>query len=183
MIKDPRKSDTTLNKIYYWTATIHEWLPLLETDFNKQIIIDSLKFLSDRKMITVYGFVIMPTHIHLVWRQNCLNGKETPKGSLLKHSAHLYLKQLKLNGTAGLYEVNLANKKHEIWKRDSLGIEIFSSEFAKQKMDYMHFNPVKGKWKLSKDDLDYHFSSSRFYETGVDEFGFLENIFQLFDGT
>ena len=32
------------------------------------------------------------------------------------------------------------------------------------------------------DDLDYYYSSARFYESGVDEFGFLNNIFEIFDG-
>ncbi len=156
--------------------------PLLKSDLNKQIIVDSLRYLSDKELITVYAFVIMPNHIHFIWWQNYLNGEETPKGSLLKHSAHLFLKQSKANGTSKFYEVNGANKKHEIWQRDSLGIEIYSREVAKQKIDYIHFNPISGKWQLAKDDLSYHFSSARFYETGIDEFGFLKNIYNLFDG-
>jgi hypothetical protein len=35
---------------------------------------------------------------------------------------------------------------------------------------------------LAKDDFGYHYSFARFYETGIDEFGFLKNIFTLFDG-
>ena len=182
MVIEQRKSYTAINKIYFWTATVHKWLPLLDSTTNKQIIVDSLKYLSDKELITVYGFVIMPNHIHLIWQQNNLNGKETPKGSLLKHSSHLFLKELKVNGNLNLYEVNQANKKHEIWQRDSLGVEIYSREVAKQKLDYIHFNPVSGKWNLAKDDLDYHFSSARFYETDVDDFGFLKNIFTIFDG-
>jgi hypothetical protein len=34
----------------------------------------------------------------------------------------------------------------------------------------------------AKDDLDYQYSSARFYEAGVDDFGFLANLFQVFDG-
>jgi putative transposase len=177
-----RKSHTALNKIYFWTATIHNWLPLLETDNNKKIITDSLKYLSDKNFITVYAFVIMPNHIHLIWQQNELNGKETAKGSLLKYSAHLFLKQLQAEGQSLLYEVNAANKKHEIWQRDSLGIEIYSRAVAKQKLDYIHFNPVSGKWQLAKDDISYYYSSAKFYETGVDEFGFLKNLYSVFDG-
>ena len=82
MVTNPRKSYTSLNKIYFWTATIHKWIPLLDSDCNKQIIIDSLKYLSDKELISVYAFIIMPNHIHLIWQQNNLNGKETPKGSL-----------------------------------------------------------------------------------------------------
>ena len=182
MINEQRNSYTAVNKIYFWTATIHKWIPLLDVTKSKQIVVDSLKYLSDKHLITIYGFVIMPNHIHLIWRQNNLNGKETPKGSFLKHTAHLFLKELKANGNLKHYEVNQANKNHEIWQRDSLGVEIYSREVAKQKLDYIHFNPVTGKWKLSKDDLDYHFSSARYYETGIDDFGFLNNIFNIFNG-
>ena len=181
MVTDRRKSYTALNKIYFWTATIYKWIPLLDSDCNKQIIIDSVKYLSEKELISVYAFVIMPNHIHLIWQQNNLNGKETPKGSLLKHSAHLFLKELKANGNSKYYEVNEANKKHEIWQRDSLGVEIYNREVAQQKLDYIHFNPVTGKWKLAKDDLDYQFSSAKFYETGLDNFGFLNNIYRIFD--
>ncbi len=112
-----RKSYTSLGQIYFWTATVHKWLPLLEEDKNKGLIIDFLRELSDKGLITVYAFVIMPNHIHLIWQQNELNGKETPKGSLLKYTSHCFLQQLKARGESSMYEVNAANKKHEIWQR------------------------------------------------------------------
>jgi putative transposase len=177
-----RKSHTSLNDIYFWTATIHKWLHLLESDINKQMIVSYLKKLSGEGLVTVYAFVIMPNHIHLVWQQNKLNGKETPKGSLLKYTGHEFLKTLKAESKSHLYEVNTANKKHEIWQRDSLGIEIYTVKVAKQKLGYIHNNTVTGKWQLAKDYLSYHYSSARFYETGIDEFGFLKNIFTVLYG-
>ena len=62
-------------------------------------------------------------------------------------------------------------------QRDSLGVVIYSREVAKQKLNYIYFSPVTGKWKFAKDDLNYYFSSAKFYVTGVDDFGFLNNIF------
>ncbi len=56
-----------LNKIYFFTATIHKWIPLLKEDSFKDIIISSLKFLKTKGLIRVYGFVIMPNHIHMIW--------------------------------------------------------------------------------------------------------------------
>ena len=182
MATHQRKSHTSSGKIYFWTATIHNWIPLLKSDNNKQVIINSLKKLSDDKLITVYAFVIMPNHIHLIWQQNKLNGQETPKGSLLKYTAHIFLQQLKAESKSHLYVVHALNKKHELWQRDSLGVEIYSRAVAKQKLDYIHFNPVSGKWQLSKDDLCYYYSSARFYETGIDDFGFLNNLYEVFDG-
>lgn len=155
---------------------------MLDSDSNKQLIVDYLKKLSGEGLITVYVFVIMPNHIHLIWQQNKLNGKETPKGSLLKYTGHEFLKQLKAERRSYLYEVNAANKKHEIWQRDSLGIEIYTVKTAGQKLDYIHNNPVKGKWQLATDYLGYRYSSARFYETGVDEFEFLKNIFAVLYG-
>ena len=64
-------------------------------------------------------------------------------------------------------------KKQEIGQRDSVGIEIYSAKVARQKLGYLHHNPVNGKWQLAKDYLSYHYSSARSYETGIDEFVFL----------
>jgi len=37
-----RKSHTYFHKIYFWTATIHNWLLLLEADENKKLILFSM---------------------------------------------------------------------------------------------------------------------------------------------
>ena len=97
---------------------------------NQQLIIDYLKKLCDEKFITLFGFVIMPNHLHLIWRQDKLNGRETPQGSFLTFTAHEFLKKLKIDGHSKNYEVNAANKKHELWQRDSLSVEIYSREVA-----------------------------------------------------
>ena len=177
-----RKSYSEISKIYFFTTTIHKWFPLLDAAENKELLVNYLKQLSDKGFLRIYAFVIMPNHIHLIWQQLNKNGKETPQGSFLKYSAHEFLKKLKQNGASKIYEVNAANKKHEIWQRDSLSIEIYSREVARQKLNYIHFNPVSGKWKLAKDDLDYYYSSAMFYETGIDTFGFLNNLYTVFDG-
>ena len=141
-----------------------------------------LKKLSDAGLISVYAFVLMPNHIHLIWRQNKLNSKETPKSSLLKYTGHELLKILKQAGRSHLYKVHAANKKYEILQRDSLGIKIYSLIVAIQKLTYKHHNPVRGKWQLASGYLQYPYSSVKFYETGVDEFGFLQNIFAILYG-
>ena len=97
MLQILRKSFNVTNKIYFFTATIHNWFPLLAVDNNQKMIIDYLKKLSDEEMITVFAFVLMPNHIHFIWRQNKLNGKETPQGSFLKYTAHEFLKKLKIS--------------------------------------------------------------------------------------
>ena len=52
----------------FFTATILEWKHLLEDDYMKDIIIESLSFLGKDGRVIIYGFVIMPNHIHLIWQ-------------------------------------------------------------------------------------------------------------------
>ena len=182
IIKTIRKSHTSLEKIYFWTATIHKWHHLLHPDSNKDLIVKTLKELSDSGHLTIFAFVIMPNHMHMIFRQNKMNGKETPKGSLLKKTGHELLKILKAKGKSHFYEVHLANKRHQIWQRDSLGVEIYSRAVAQQKLNYIHLNPVSKKWSLAKDDISYYYSSAKYYETWVDDFGFLNSLYKVFDG-
>ncbi len=74
-----RKSHTALGKIYFWTATIHQWHHLLANEHNKELITAYLKKLSNEELVTIYAFVIMPNHIHMVWQQNKLTVKNRQK--------------------------------------------------------------------------------------------------------
>src|SRR5438552_1277965 len=56
------------NPVKFFTATILDWKPLLKPDKYKLIITDSLRFLVKNKRIWLLGFVVMPNHIHLLWR-------------------------------------------------------------------------------------------------------------------
>ncbi len=170
-----RKSSIEIGKIYFWTATIRNWHPLLSDDKFKTVIIDSLNFLSDQHLIDVFAFVIMPNHIHLIWRINALNGKELPSGSFLKFTAHQF-KQMLPPAELALYNVTAPNKQCEFWQRDSLAIELYSPEVIYQKLEYIHNNPLAGKWSLATDPIKYEYSSAAFYESGACGFPFLKHI-------
>jgi len=173
-----RKSHMELGEIYFWTATINNWQRLLQTDRYKQVIIDSLEYLSSRGKIDVFAFVIMPNHIHLIWRINETNGKETTQGSFLKVTAHQFKKMLINEGGNVIedYAVEAHNKKYEFWQRDSLAIPLYTKKVAYQKMDYLHYNPVADQWQLAKDPCDYNYSTARFYELGVKDFDFIKDL-------
>lgn len=137
----PRNSWMESGKIYFWTATIHHWEKILQTDVYKEVITHSLKYLSDRALIDVFGFVIMPNHMHLIWRMKEMNGKETPRGSLLKYTAHQFKTMVSAEELIK-FKVSAANKKHEFWQRDALAIELYTPDVAYQKLEYIHLNPM-----------------------------------------
>ena len=173
-----RKSHLDQGEIYFWTATIHKWKPLLHKDEYKQIILDSLQFLSDAGKIDVFAFVIMPTHIHVIWRIIELNGKESPHGSFLKFTAHIFQKKLRLENKNWLpaFAVKASNKKYEFWQRDSLAVRLFSRKVALQKLNYIHKNPLAKHWTLAIDPCSYHYSSALYYVTRKKEFPFLKYL-------
>jgi putative transposase len=177
-INSPRKSFVEIGKIYFWTATINTWNKLLADDEMKEIIISSLQYLSAKNKIEVYAFVIMPNHVHLVWQMLQINGKEMPHTSFLKFTAHSFKKYLKINKPDVLkfFAVEAENKEYEFWQRDSLAFELIKKATILQKIDYIHYNPTDEKWKLCFDPVDYCYSSAKFYESRVDEFGFLKHI-------
>lgn len=165
IFKDRRKSFIEPGNNYFWTATIHNWLPLLEKENYKDVIINSLTYLSKNGFIDVFAFVIMPNHIHLIWRINKINGKETPRGPFLKYTAHEFKKMVKKDNDCKMlnFAVDANNKKFEFWQRDSLTIQLFTEEVAYQKLDYLHFNPCTEYWQLASEPSEYFFSSARFY--------------------
>ncbi len=65
-IKD-RNSKMYLHEVYFWTSSIKDWRKLLAPDKYKLLIINNLSALITKDLITVFAFVIMPNHIHLVW--------------------------------------------------------------------------------------------------------------------
>jgi putative transposase len=57
---------------------------------------------------------------------------------------------------------------------------LYSRPIISQKIDYVHNNPVSGKWNLAATPEEYRFSSAAFYQSGVDEFGIVTHIGEVF---
>lgn len=178
-LEERRTSYTEIGKIYFWTATINKWITLFESEKFKFILIDSLSFLANKHLVDVFGFVIMPNHVHLIWRMNSLNGKEKPFGSFLKYTGHQFKKMLNAEDLKE-FEVIASNKQYEFWQRDSIAIELYSPEVAYQKLDYIHENPIAKDWNLVNEPSEYMYSSASFYEHGYDRFDFLKHIGEEF---
>ena len=178
LIKKKRYSHLEIGNIYFWTATINKWQNLLIKDNYKDIIISSLDFLSIKKKIEIYVFVIMPNHIHLIWKMLGMNGKESPHTSFLKFTSHEFKKLLSNDDLALLknYRVNAKNKNYEFWQRDSMAIHLYTESVAYQKMDYIHDNPVSGRWQLANDPCQYRYSTARYYELGIIDYLFIKDL-------
>ena len=182
IFEKPRNSEMKYNEIYFWTATINQWQHLLTKDKFKEIIISSLRYLCDQQKIKVYAFVIMPNHIHLIWKLLEPNGRESPKASFLKYTAHEFKKMIRDDASINLtkFYVDAFNKNYEFWQRDPLAIILYSKPVMLQKLEYIHNNPLASHWNLAKDPNDYFYSTAKYYIADNKNFDFLSDILDEF---
>jgi hypothetical protein len=74
-------------------------------------------------------------------------------------------------------ESNSNNHQYQFWQQDNHPIELVSTSFTKQKIDYLHENPVRAK--LVDSAQRYVYSSAKDYsgECGLLPITILEEVF------
>lgn len=162
----------------FFTATILEWKPLLTGNDYKDIIIKCLKFLKDEGSITIYAFVIMPNHIHLIWQIQDGYQRDNIQMRFLKFTAQQMKFRLIDTADSRLQDflVNAKDRQYQFWERNPLSIDLWSKQVFEQKFDYIHNNPLQDKWRLTEFPENYRYSSANFYVTGYDEFELLNHF-------
>jgi len=160
----------------FYTATILEWKHLLTNDKHKDIVIESLQFLVKEKRIVVNAFVIMSNHIHLIWQPMFGFTLTDIQSSFMKNTARQLKHSLSKNDTGMLaeFKVNKYDRTYQIWKREPLTIELRTHEVFMQKLEYIHYNPVRAGLCINPED--YLYSSAKFYYGGIDDFGILTHF-------
>ena len=118
----------------------------------------------------------MPNHLHsLVFTKNEEDYINYIMGETKRFMADEIVKRLKTEGRKDLLKImhdsvdpneTKKNKQHNVFQPSGDIKEILTEKFIRQKLNYMHKNPVTGKWKLVDDYSDYIHSSARFYDLG-----------------
>ena len=160
--------------VAFFTATIFGWKHLLKPDKYKRIILDSFQFLVENERIRLYGFVIMPNHLHLLWNMQEPHLRENVQRDFLKFTAQQMKFDLQKHHLQVLekFRTQARDRQYQIWQRNALSVYCTSESMARQKLAYIHNNPVVGKWSLARVPEDY-FSSAAYYCKNDHAFGFL----------
>jgi putative transposase len=159
------------------TITCLYWIPLLQDDKYKDIIIDSLIYLVKSQRIRLFAFVIMPDHMHLLWRIIGENSRQDVQRDFLKFTAQQIIKDLRNTNqaTLGSILVEAKDRKYQVWERNSLTFPVWTSKALWQKINYIHQNPVVAELCMKPEE--YRYSSSRFYKHYCNnEWSFLERV-------
>jgi REP element-mobilizing transposase RayT len=164
-----------INGLYFFTATCNAWLPLLEHRSHSQVVLDSLVFLSKVNDVSIYGFVIMPNHVHFVIGINP-EIRLKFQHRFLKYTAQQILSQTKSLNDPMLSKIisTQCYRNYQFWERRPKWIKIEHGDIFWQKLKYIHNNPLQEKWKLVARPEDFELSSASSYLAGKPKFEFLK---------
>ena len=163
--------------LQFFTATIVCWKNLLKPDKYKDIIIKSLKFMIDNNRIKLFGFVIMPNHIHLIWQM----GENIKQQDVQRDFLRFISQQIKFDLQANhphvleQFKVKVKDRSYQFWQHRPLSVDLCTGEVIEQKLKYIHENPLKEKWKLADLPEDYRYSSAKYYLLNVDDWGIVSH--------
>jgi REP element-mobilizing transposase RayT len=159
------------DKTYFMTMTVVDWIDLFTRVNQKQLIIDSLKYCQENKGLNIFGWCLMPSHLHLIANtkipfdlDNVVRDfkRHTSKNAiLLIENSPESRREWLLDKFAHAGKTHPKNKNHKVWRDKNHAIELFTEKVTWQKLQYIHRNPVIDK--IVYNEQDYLFSSARNY--------------------
>lgn len=156
---------------YYITSSVVGGLPLFMNPAISDIILEALRYLQQKSKVTLNAYVIMPNHIHMIAKHDQLSVKLRAFKSFTARSIVDYLKDHKnqhyLSQLKSEKLKNHRDSEHQVWQEGLHPKQIFTPEVATQKVDYIHFNPVKAGFVDSPNHWRYSSAKNYAGEEGL----------------
>jgi REP element-mobilizing transposase RayT len=150
---------------HFLTCTVVGWLPVFTRPEATEIILDSWRFLQTNGRLKLFGYVILENHLHLIaaaadLSQEIRDFKSFTARRLIDlletHKASMILEQLKWH-KAGYKQ----QSRYQFWQEGSHPQVILNEDMLRQKLEYIHFNPVKRGYV--DEPMHWRYSSARNY--------------------
>jgi REP element-mobilizing transposase RayT len=164
------------NPMWFITFTCYNWLPLFEITNSYDLLYNWYSLIPEKYSIYTCGFVIMPNHVHCLLYLNdqtvnlnsvIANGKRFISYEIIRRLKDRNYSVLLDQLSAGCTEKDRSKGQlHRVFEPSFDAKTIYNQAFFDQKLDYIHHNPVNGKWNLSIEYTDYLHSSAAFYLDG-----------------
>jgi putative transposase len=159
------------DKLYFISFSIINWIDLFIRIEYKKIMLDSWEHCQKNKGLEIYGWCIMPSHIHMIIGTN-KNNMEHIVRDMKRHTSQQLRAAIENNSQESrrewmLWMMHRAGKKNsnnegfQLWQQDNHPIELSTHKMLHQKLDYIHNNPVEAGF-VDKPE-DYLYSSAKNY--------------------
>ena len=155
---------------HFITCTVLHWIPVFTRPETVDIILNSLRFLQQQGL-NIYAYIILENHLHLVVQSQQLDRDIMRfKSHTAKQIIH-YLDQHQitqiLDQLAFYKKAHKHDRGYQFWQEGVHAEWIQNDAMMRQKVDYIHHNPVKRGYVDQAEHWRY--SSARDYlgETGL----------------
>ncbi len=166
----------TADKTWFITFTCFNWIPLFQITNSYDLVYNWLNLIKEKYSIDTTAFVIMPNHVHAILHLNTSNSLNKVISNGKRFMAYEIVKRLKAQerddiliklSEACSEEDKKKGQLHKVFEPSFDAKPILTDKFLHQKLDYIHTNPVAGKWNLAETFIDYEHSSASFYEMNL----------------
>lgn len=141
---------TNQQGVHFITCTVLQWIDVFTRNEYADIVIKSLKHCQREKGLCIYGWVIMSNHMHMIC--SCKDAFELSNTlrDFKKFTATAIVNAVEQNNRESrkswLMWLFKQNDSIGFWQEGNHPEEIRTREFFKQKLDYIHNNPVRAGW-------------------------------------
>ncbi len=134
-------------KTYFATSAVLNWLPVFAVPELALIVLNSLKFLHTNERISLHAYVLMENHFHLIASSSDFSGemrkfKSFTARSIIDHveryGPKFFLEQFRL-----FKKYDKIGQTYQMWQEGFHPKMIFNYKMMTQKLDYIHYNPVR----------------------------------------
>jgi putative transposase len=160
--------------VYFLTTTVVDWIDVFTRKEHALIVMNALKYCQEQKGLILHAYCLMPSHLHWIAsaKPGCnLSGiirdfkkftsKEIVK-NIIENPESRRDWMLKRFEYAGKFLQRVENYK--FWQDNNQAKECVSVLFTRQKLEYIHNNPVE---EMIVDEAEHYvFSSAKDYVEG-----------------
>jgi putative transposase len=161
-----------LNHLHYLTASTYRRARVFDSPRFRSHFVKTLDELRTRLGFKIFGWVLMPEHFHLlIWPSESADPSRIVQ-SLKERTAIYILKNLrdhqghtwcrKMLGRLTLPSTVQLHGPGRVWQRRFYDLNVWSEKKRREKITYMHNNPVKRGLVSSPDQWPW--SSCMFYD-------------------
>jgi len=174
--------------LYFVSFAVIDWLDVFTRNEYKDLLLESLTFSQKEKGMEIIAWCIMNNHVHLIFRSVKGEHPSLFLGDFKRFTSRAIVNAINENPRENRKEFLLEHfkkaannssnvKNYQFWRHDNKPIELWSNAVIKEKIEYIHKNPVDAG--LVYKPQDYIYSSAIDY---AGEKGLLDDIvvFRMF---
>lgn len=149
---------------HFVTLTVLHWIPVFTRPATVQILLDALHFFMD-KGLKVHAYVILENHCHFIVQSPTLDQdiarlKSYTARQMIAFLQENHVKQI-LDQLAFYKKAHKGDRTYQFWQEGVHPEWIQNEDMMRQKIDYIHQNPVKRGYV--DEAVHWRYSSARDY--------------------